>query len=75
MFRFNENNEVLREDEYNAILVGLRLEEDITDSMEELEGLAEAAGASVLGQMIQNLERPNTATLLIANLSRVFVCK
>ncbi len=36
MFRFNENNEVLREDEYNAILVGLRLEEDITDSMEEL---------------------------------------
>lgn len=64
MFRFNENNEVLREDEYNAILVGLRLEEDITDSMEELEGLAEAAGASVLGQMIQAADRPNTATLI-----------
>ena len=60
----NENNEVLREDEYNAILVGLRLEEDITDSMEELEGLAEAAGASVLGQMIQAADRPNTATLI-----------
>lgn len=64
MFRFNENNEVLREDEYNAILVGLRLEEDITDSMEELEGLEEAAGASVLGQMIQAADRPNTATLI-----------
>ena len=64
MFRFNENNEVLREDEYIAILVGLRLEEDITDSMEELEGLAEAAGASVLGQMIQAADRPNTATLI-----------
>ena len=64
MFRFNENNEVLREDEYNAILVGLRLEEDITDSMEELEGLAEAAGTSVLGQMIQAADRPNTATLI-----------
>ena len=64
MFRFNENNEVLREDEYNAILVGLRLEEDITDSMEELEGLAEAAGASVLGQMIHAADRPNTATLI-----------
>ena len=64
MFRFNENNEVLREDEYNAILVGLRLEEDITDSMEELEGLAEAAGASVLGQMIQAADRPNTAPLI-----------
>lgn len=64
MFRFNENNEVLREDKYNAILVGLRLEEDITDSMEELEGLAEAAGASVLGQMIQAADRPNTATLI-----------
>ena len=64
MFRFNENNEVLREDEYNAILVGLRLEEDITDSMEELEGLAEAAGASVLGQMIQAADRPNSATLI-----------
>ena len=64
MFRFNENNEVLREDEYNAILVGLRLEEDITDSMEELEGLAEDAGASVLGQMIQAADRPNTATLI-----------
>lgn len=64
MLRFNENNEVIREDEYKAILVGLQRNEDISYSMEELKGLAEAANADVLGQMVQNLERPNTATLI-----------
>ena len=64
MLRFNENNEVIREDEYRAILVGLQRNEDISYSMEELKGLAEAANVEVLGQMIQNLERPNTATLI-----------
>lgn len=64
MLRFNEDNEVIKEDEYKAILVGLRRNEDISYSMEELKGLAEAANAEVLGQMIQNLERPNTATLI-----------
>jgi GTP-binding protein HflX len=64
MLRFNENNEVLREDDYNAILVGVQTKEDITYSMEELAGLAEAAGTKVLGTMTQNMERPNTATLI-----------
>ena len=64
MLRFNDNNEVIREDEYRAVLVGLQRDEDISYSMEELKGLAEAAGVEVLGQMIQNLERPNTATLI-----------
>ena len=64
MLRFNENNEVIREDEYRADLVGLQRDEDISYSMEELKGLAEAAGVEVLGQMIQNLERPNNATLI-----------
>jgi GTP-binding protein HflX len=32
--------------------------------MEELSGLAEAAGVEVLGQMVQNLEKPNTATFI-----------
>ena len=64
MLRFNENNEVIREDAYSAILVGLQREDDISYSMEELKGLAEAANVQVLGQMIQNLERPNTATLI-----------
>ena len=64
MVRFNENNEVIREEEYTAILAGIQLREDISYSMEELAGLAEADGITVAGQMIQSLERPNTATLI-----------
>ena len=64
MLRFNENNEVIREDQYKAILVGLQRTEDISYSMEELCGLAEAAGAEVLGSMVQSLDKPNTATLI-----------
>ena len=64
MLRFTENNEVIREEQYRAILVGLQRDEDISYSMEELKGLAEAAGAEVLGSMVQNLEKPNTATLI-----------
>lgn len=64
MVRFNENNEVIRNEEYTAILAGIQLREDISYSMEELAGLAEADGIAVAGQMIQSLERPNTATLI-----------
>lgn len=64
MLRFSENNEVIKEEQYKAILVGLQRDEDISYSMEELAGLAEAAGSEVLGQMIQNLEKPNTATFI-----------
>ena len=64
MVRFNENNEVIREEEYTAILAGIQLREDISYSMEELAGMAEADGVAVAGQMIQSLERPNTATLI-----------
>jgi GTP-binding protein HflX len=64
MVRFNENNEVLREDDYRAILVGLQRSEDITYYMEELQGLAEAAGIEVAGQMIQARSRPESATYI-----------
>ena len=64
MVRFNENNEVIRDEESTAILAGIQLREDISYSMEELAGLAEADGVTVAGQMIQSLERPNTATLI-----------
>lgn len=64
MVRFNDNNEIIKDEEYNAILVGLQLKEDISYSIEELEGLAEADGVEVLGVMIQTLEKPNTATLI-----------
>ncbi|MBR1992819.1 MAG: GTPase HflX [Firmicutes bacterium] len=64
MIRFDENNEIIREEEYRAILVGLQTREDITQSMDELEGLAEADGVEVIGRVIQSLERPNTATFI-----------
>ena len=63
MLRFNENNEIVKE-EYRAIIVGIRLDDDISYSMYELEGLAEADGIEVLGRVIQALEKPNTATLI-----------
>lgn len=62
MLRFNQNNEVITEEKYRAITVGLQLKEDISYSMEELSGLAEAANIEVAGQMIQSLEKPNKAT-------------
>ena len=64
MIRFNDNNEVLKEDEYRAILVGIAMDEDIDHSMDELEGLAEAAGVTVIGQMVQARQRPEKATLI-----------
>ena len=50
MVKFGENNEVIQEEDGRAILVGLQLNEDITYSMQELWGLAEAAGVTVLAQ-------------------------
>ena len=63
MVKFNDNNEIITE-EYRAILVGLQLRGDISYSMDELAGLAEADGVEVAGRMIQALEKPNTATLI-----------
>jgi len=62
MVRFNDNNEIIREEAYRAILVGIQMNEDISYSMEELNGLAEAAGIEVLGQMTQNVAKVNKAT-------------
>ena len=64
MFDFTEDNQVIKREEHRAILVGLQMREDITNSMEELNGLAEAAGVVVLGEMIQNLEKKNSATYI-----------
>jgi GTP-binding protein HflX len=62
--RFTDDNETIRDEAYRAILVGVQMEEDISYSMEELWALAEAAGVDIAGQMIQNKERPNTATFI-----------
>ena len=59
MLRFNENNEVIQDEDYTGIIVGLQLREDISYSMDELQGLAE-----VVGRIIQSLEKPNTATMI-----------
>lgn len=64
MIKFDENNRVIETDSFRAILVGLSMGEDISYSMDELALLAEAAEGEVLGQMVQNLERPNTATYI-----------
>lgn len=64
MIRFDENNEIIKEEEYRAIIVGLQLNEDITHSMDELEGLAEADGVEVIGRVVQSLDKPNTATFI-----------
>ena len=64
MVRFNKENEIIREDEYRAVLAGVQLKEDISYSMEELSGLAEAGGVEVLGQVVQRLEKTNSATLI-----------
>ena len=63
MVKFNDNNEIITE-EYRAILVGLQLRGDISYSMDELAGLAEADGVEVAGRMIQAMEKPNTDTLI-----------
>lgn len=64
MLRFNDKNEIITEEKYNAILVGIQLKEDISYSMDELADLAEAANVSVLGKIVQSLEKPNSATLI-----------
>lgn len=64
MLRFNDNNEVITEEKYKAILVGLELDEDISYSMEELKGLAEADNIEVLATMVQRAEKRNSATLI-----------
>lgn len=64
MLKFNDQNEVIREEEYKAILVGVQLGEDISYSMEELKGLCEAASVESIGMVIQNMEKPNSATLV-----------
>jgi GTP-binding protein HflX len=64
MLQFNDKNEVITKEDYRAILVGLETSEDISQSMAELSGLAEAAGITVLGQMVQRLERRNGATYI-----------
>ncbi len=62
MLEFDDDNNVISQDCPRAVLVGVSLGEDITYSMEELTGLAEAAGIKVAAQMTQNVDRINAGT-------------
>ncbi len=63
MDKIIENNE-LNFETPQAILAGLELNEDISYYMEELGGLALAAGIEVIGEMVQSRDRPDTATYI-----------
>lgn len=64
MIRIKDDGTVVEREEYRAILAGVSLGEDISYSMEELEGLAEAAGIQVLGTLTQNVDKINAATYM-----------
>ncbi|MGI6721783.1 MAG: hypothetical protein ACOX4I_04370 [Anaerovoracaceae bacterium] len=64
MLRFNENNETVTDDTCRAVLVGIGSGEALDRSMDELAGLAKAAGAEVAGIMTQDPERISKATLI-----------
>lgn len=71
MIRFDEENRTVKKEECRAVLAGIDLGNGTKDgagsiehSMAELEGLAEAAGADVIGVMIQKADRINPATFL-----------
>lgn len=64
MIDFDDTNAVKRDEGFVALLVGVRLMEDITRSMEELEALVAAAGGMVAGVVVQQLERRHPATCI-----------
>ena len=64
MLKFTEDNRVLEHERYRAILVGFTRGEDISHSMEELKGLAEADSVEVIGVAVQALSKPYAATLI-----------
>ena len=61
---FDESNNVKHRECERAILVGASTGEDISYSMEELRGLAEAAEIEVLGTMEQYLDHFRASTLI-----------
>ncbi|MDY4060342.1 MAG: GTPase HflX [Anaerovoracaceae bacterium] len=79
MVKFDEDNNVVTKDSFRAILVGVETtgsalsrtrgyrvsySENIDDSMDELKSLTEAVDGIVLGKVVQNLDKPNSATFI-----------
>ena len=61
---FDDNNNTIERESARAILVGASTGEDISYSMKELEGLAEAAGIEVLAYVEQYLDHFRSSTLV-----------
>jgi len=64
MINIDENNNVIQDESFRAILVGVSSGEDISYSMEELSSLAGAAGIEVAGEMVQKLEKINAGSFI-----------
>ena len=62
--RFTDDNTVIADTCCRAILVGIEGDRDTARSMEELEALAEAAGAEVAGVLLQARENPDRGTYI-----------
>ena len=63
MLRFNEHNEIIRQEACRAILCGIGGDEAARRSMEELDALARAADMDVLGTCTQAVDRIHSATV------------
>lgn len=64
MVRFDEDNRIIQKEECRTVLVGIEQGDDIGYSMAELAGLADAAGAAVIGTMTQKVDKINPATFI-----------
>ncbi len=64
MIRFNDKNEIVKEEQCKVILVGVEKQDNIDYSMEELRGLSESVGGEVLGLLIQKMEKINSSTFI-----------
>ena len=64
MDTINKNEEKRGSGIQRAILVGIELSESISYYMEELAGLAQAAGIEVAVELIQNRDRLDSATYI-----------
>jgi GTP-binding protein HflX len=62
--RFTDDNNVIAEDSYRAILVGIERDGGTARSMDELSALAEAGGIEVAGIMLQAREHPERGTYM-----------
>jgi GTP-binding protein HflX len=62
VIRIDDKGNVTERESVKAILAGVTTGGDISYSMEELGGLAEAAGIEVLASVVQSVEKINAAT-------------